>query len=137
MGLDLGTKTLGISISDKTEFLASPYKTIYFSNDNNLEVLPELKQICNEYQISTIVLGFPKNMNNSIGDSAKNVLNFKETLETNLNVTVILQDERLSSVEANNIMIKGNISRNNRKKKVDGIAANIILQSYLDRKKGI
>ena len=82
-----------------------------------------------------IVLGLPKNMNNTLGDAANRSLNFKKLLEDNFDVKVIMQDERLSSVEANNIMISGGVTRKKRKKSVDSLAANIILQSYLDKRK--
>ncbi|MBO5183129.1 MAG: Holliday junction resolvase RuvX [Bacilli bacterium] len=134
LGLDLGTKTLGISISDLTHTIASTYKTLRY--DNNLEsLLVELKKIINEEQIEMIVLGLPKNMNNTIGESAERCLNFKTMIEKNLNIKVEMQDERLTTVEATNYMIEANISRKKRKQKVDSLAANIILQTYLDRKR--
>ena len=95
---------------------------------------PELSQKLTE-QIEKIVLGLPKNMNNTIGESAERCLNFKKQIEETLNIEVIMQDERLTTVEATNYMIEANMSRKKRKKKIDSIAANIILQTYLDRKK--
>ncbi len=134
IGLDLGTKTLGVSISDKLGLIASFYKTIEFESEQYNTLIEPLKTIIDEYKIDKIVLGFPKNMNNSIGFAGERSLNFKKILEDNFNKEVILEDERLSSVEANNIMIQGDLSRKKRKKKVDALAATIILQRYLDRK---
>lgn len=135
LGLDLGTKTLGVSLSDITLTIASTYKTIVFEDSNYDLLIPKLKEIIDEFQISKIVLGFPKNMNNTIGDRAKVTELFKEKLETQLKIEVILQDERLSTVEANNYMLKTDISRKKRKKKIDSLAANIILQTYLDKER--
>ena len=134
IGLDLGTKTLGVAISDKLGMIASFYKTINFKEEEYESLLTPLKEIIDEYKIEKIVLGLPKNMNNSIGFAGERSINFKKLLEDNLNMEVILEDERLSSVEANNIMIASDLSRNKRKKKVDALAATIILQRYLDRK---
>ena len=134
IGLDLGTKTLGVSISDKLGLIASFYKTIEFESEQYNTLIEPLKSIIDEYKIDKIVLGFPKNMNNSIGFAGERSLNFKKILEDNFNKEVILEDERLSSVEANNIMIQGDLSRKKRKKKVDALAATIILQRYLDEK---
>ena len=134
IGLDLGTKTCGVAISDKLGMIASFYKTIFFKEEDYESLIDPIKEIIDEYNINTIVLGFPKNMNNSIGFAGERSLAFKDLLENKLNKEVILEDERLSSVEANNIMIKSDVSRNKRKKKVDGLAATIILQRYLDRK---
>ena len=136
LGLDLGTKTLGIAISDLSETIASTYKTIRFEEENYDSLIPELKQIIDTYQIKTIVLGLPKNMNNTIGDRGFVTLAFKEKLEQALAIEVIMQDERLSTVEATHYMIQADLSRKKRKQKIDSLAANIILQTYLDKKKG-
>lgn len=136
LGLDLGTRTLGISISDITKTIASAYKTIRFEENDYSSVLPILKEIIDEYQISKIILGYPKNMNNTIGDRANTTMEFKQMLEENLKVEVVMQDERLSTKEAHFYMIKADMSRKKRKQKVDSLAANIILQTYLDKEKG-
>ncbi|MCI8445958.1 MAG: Holliday junction resolvase RuvX [Bacilli bacterium] len=136
LGLDLGTRTLGISISDITGTIASAYKTIHFKEDDYDSLIPELKEIINEYNIGKIILGFPKNMNNTVGDRGLTTLAFKEKLEENLNLEVIMQDERLSTVEATHYMVEADLSRKKRKKKIDSLAANIILQTYLDKMKG-
>ena len=136
LGLDLGTRTLGISISDTTKTIASTLKTIRFNDSDYEFLIPELKGIIDEYSISKIVLGFPKNMNNTIGERCETTLNFKELLEKNFDIIVVLQDERLTTVEATNYMLAADISRKKRKKKIDSLAANIILQTYLDKEKG-
>ena len=136
LGLDLGTRTLGISISDTTKTIASTLKTIRFQDSNYIELIPQLKTIIEENEISKIVLGFPKNMNNTIGNRCEETLKFKELLENSFSIEVVLQDERLTTVEATNYMLEADISRKKRKKKVDSLAANIILQTYLDREKG-
>lgn len=136
LGLDLGTRTLGISISDITLTIASAYKTIRFEENDYMSLIPILKDIIEENNVSKIVLGYPKNMNNTIGDRANTTMEFKNMIEENLNIEVIMQDERLSTKEAHFYMIKADMSRKKRKEKVDSLAANIILQTYLDKEKG-
>lgn len=135
LGLDLGSRTLGISLSDATRTIASTYTTIHFNEGDYDSVLPELKKIIKEYDVSKIVLGFPKNMSNTIGDRANLCLSFQKRLISNLNIEVVMQDERLSTVEATNYMLEADISRKKRKKKIDSLAANIILQTYLDKER--
>ena len=135
IGLDLGTKTLGISISDKLGIIASSYTVLRFSNEDYNSLLLPLSKIIKEYEIKIAVLGLPKNMDNSLGFASNRSLNFKKLLEDNLGIEVILEDERLSSVEANNIMIMQDTSRKKRKANVDKVASTIILQRYLDRRK--
>lgn len=132
LGLDLGSKTLGIAMSDTTLTIASVYKTIYFKEDDYDSTIVELKNIIDEYNITKMVLGFPKNMNNTIGERAEITLKYKALLEDKLGLDVILYDERLTSVRANSILIEADMSRQKRRKKVDGIAAQIILQDYLN-----
>ena len=136
LGLDLGSKTLGISISDRTNTIASIYKTIFFKEDDYDSLIPEIKNIVKEEDVSVIVLGFPKNMNNTIGKRAEITLDFKKKLEDNIDIKVELMDERLTSVISNNVLISANVSRKKRKKKVDGMAALLILQSYIDKNRG-
>ena len=135
LGFDLGTRTLGISISDYTNTIATTYKTIRFNEREYDSIIPEIKNIVHEFNVQKIVLGLPKNMNNSIGDRGLETLEFKKRLEDNLNIEVIMQDERLTTVQATNYMLEADISRKKRKKKVDSLAANIILQTYLDTMK--
>ena len=136
LGLDLGTRTLGISISDTTRTIASTLKTIRFPDSEYKSLIPELKDIIRDNDISKLILGFPKNMNNTIGDRCKTTLEFKKLLEDNFDIEVVLQDERLTTVEATNYMLEADISIKKRKKKIDSLAANIILQTYLDKEKG-
>lgn len=135
LGLDLGTRTLGISMSDLTHTIATSFKTIRFPDAEYDTLIEPLREIIDEYQISKIVLGLPKNMNNSIGDRARTTLEFKALLEEKLKLEVIMQDERLSTVEATNYLLEADLSRKKRKTKVDAVAANIILQAYLDRER--
>ena len=136
LGLDLGTRTLGISISDTTHTVATPLKTIRFVENDYDSLMPELSNIINEYNISKIVLGLPKNMNNTMGERCKTTIKFKEKLLKHFDIDVFLQDERLSTVEATNYMLAADLSRKKRKKKIDSLAANIILQTYMDKEKG-
>lgn len=129
LGLDLGTKTLGLAISNG--MIASSYKTIRYEDIDKL--LIELQKEIEDNSIDCLVLGLPKNMNNTIGPRALETIEFKEKLEK-LNYKVELQDERLSTVSAHNYMIEADMSRKKRKAKVDALAATIILQTYLDRK---
>ena len=133
MGLDLGSKTLGVAISDPTKTIANVLTTIRFKDENYDLLISPLADIIKEYQISKIILGYPKNMNNTVGERAMITLDFKEKLENNFNIEVIMEDERLTSVISNNVLIEADLSRKKRKQKVDGIAAEIILQGYLDR----
>ena len=137
LGLDLGSKTLGISMSDLTATVASTFKTIRFENENYTSLLKEVKLLVDEFKISEVILGLPKNMNNSIGPRGEITLAFQKQLLEYLDIPVIMQDERLSTVQATNYMIQADMSRKKRKEKVDSLAANIILQSYLDKKKGM
>lgn len=136
LGLDLGTRTLGISISDLTHTIATTYKTIRYQEEDYDFLINELKKVIDHEKIEKIILGLPKNMNNTIGESAERCLKFKDNIEKSLNIEVVMQDERLTTVEATNYMIEANISRKKRKNKIDSLAANIILQTYLDRKRG-
>lgn len=136
LGLDLGTKTIGVALSDVTHTISSPLKIIRFEEGEFNSALPKIKNLVEEFNVEKIILGFPKNMNNTVGESGERALSFKKFLEDNLNVEVIMQDERLSTVEANNYMLKADMSRKKRKDKIDGLAANIILQTYLDKEKG-
>lgn len=133
LGLDLGSKTLGVSISDLTNCIASVYTTLRFQDEDYNSLIEPLREIILKEGIDTLVLGFPKNMNNTLGTRAMITLEFKELLEKEFGLKVIMEDERLTSVISNNVLIKADMSRNKRKKKVDGMAAVIILQGYLDR----
>jgi len=131
LGLDLGTKTLGISKSNGV--IANFYKTLRHDEDYDYLIL-ELKKIIQLEHVDKIILGYPKNMNNTFSEMTKKVLAFKEKMEKELTVEVILEDERLTSKISNDILIQGNVSRKKRKKVVDGVASVVILESYLARR---
>ena len=133
LGLDLGSKTLGIATSDLTNTLATTLTTLNFKDEDYDGLIIQLLPIIKENNITKIILGFPKNMNNSLGERAEITLLFKEKLEVVTGLEVILEDERLTSVISNQVMIMADMSRKKRKKKVDGIAAQLILQGYLDK----
>lgn len=133
LGLDLGSRTLGISISDITCTVATSYKTIKHNEEYN-KLVNEVVSLVKEEDIKAIVLGFPKNMDNTIGIKGKLSISFKEKLEKKLKIPVYLQDERLTTRQAESVLIKNDTSRKKRKKVIDSLAATIILQSYLDKK---
>ena len=135
LGLDLGTRTLGVSISDLTKTVATTYGTIKFEEEDYNEAISKLSSIIEKEPIEKIVLGFPKNMNGTIGPRALATLEFKKKIEDTFNIKVEMQDERLSTKEATGYMIKADMSRKKRKQKIDSLAANIILQTYLDKRK--
>ena len=129
LGLDLGTKTLGLALTDKTNTIASPYKTIRFSNYD--ELVLELKQIVKEKEVGRFILGLPKNMNNSLGFAVDRTKKFQTILEANFDLPIVLIDERLSTTEAENILIETDTKRMKRKEVIDSYAAAIILDTYL------
>lgn len=131
IGLDLGTKTLGISLSNG--IIATNYTTLRHEEEYD-RLVEEVAKIVDEKKVDVIVLGYPKNMNNTVGERAQISEEFKKKLEDRTGKEVVLEDERLTSVVANNVMINADLSRKKRKERVDGMASVIILQSYLDRK---
>ena len=135
LGIDLGSKTVGLAMSDTTLTIASTYKTIFFKDEDYNSTINEIKDIIKEYNITKIILGLPKNMNNTLGERAEITLKYKELLEKSTDLPVIMFDERLISVISNSILIEADMSRKKRKKKVDSIAAQIILQDYLNKEK--
>ncbi|MEG1987207.1 MAG: Holliday junction resolvase RuvX [Bacilli bacterium] len=134
LGLDLGSRTLGMALSDPTGILATGYKVVRHQEDYN-SLIPIIADVVKEKNVSEIVLGLPKNMNNSIGEKGNLSIEFKNKLEQVLLVPVNLEDERLTTVQASNLLIAGDTSRKKRKQVIDGVAATIILQSYLDKKR--
>lgn len=134
LGLDLGTKTLGLACTDKLGIISSPYKVLRYNDIN--ELIDELLIIIKEEEIDELVLGLPKNMNNSMGFASERSLNFKKLLETKCTLPIHLVDERLSTMEAENILLFSDTSRQKRKKVIDAYAASIILDTYLKSKKG-
>lgn len=135
LGLDLGTKTLGISLSDRTNMISSPLKTLRFKSEEYESVIPELLQIIREKEITDLVLGLPKNMDNSCGFAAERSLKFKELLEKEIKLPVHLVDERLSSMEAEKILLSTDMSRMKRRQVVDNVASAIILDTYLKERR--
>lgn len=130
LGLDLGIKTLGISMTDKTNTLVSPFKVLRFQSEDYESIISELQSIIKEYNISKVILGLPKNMDGTIGFAGNRSIKFKELLE-NVNIDVELVDERLTTVMAEGIVHQNNDNVRNTKKKIDSIAASLILESYL------
>ena len=135
LGLDYGTKTLGIAVSDLTETISSAVTTLRFDENNPLMIINDLKKIIDEYNVKLIVVGLPKNMNNSEGEAVLRTRKFIRLLKDNFNIDIVEQDERLSSVSANKLLLEADVSRKKRKSNVDTVAATIILQNYLDRRK--
>ncbi len=133
MGLDLGTKTVGVAISDPLLITAQPIETITRKEENKLrQTLARIEALIEEHEVEKIVLGYPKNMNDSIGPRALFSEEFKDKLERRTGLEVILWDERLTTVAADEVLIESKVRRENRKKYVDQIAAVFILQEYLD-----
>lgn len=133
MGLDYGSKTMGVAISDALGITAQGIETIERKEENKLrKTIARIEELVKEYEVTEIVLGFPKNMNNTIGERAEKSLELKEMLERRTGLPVIMWDERLTTVEAERTLIESNVRRENRKKYVDKIAAVFILQGYLD-----
>jgi putative Holliday junction resolvase len=130
LGLDVGEKTIGVAISDPLGFTAQGIKTI--SRKGKKSDIEELKQICVEYGVDTIVVGLPKNMNGTVGPQGEKMMNFSEFIKENINVPIKLWDERLTTVAAHKAMLEADLSRAKRKKIVDKLAATYILQGYLD-----
>lgn len=131
LGMDLGTKTLGLAISDKLGIIASPYKLIRYNDINKL--VDEVIEIVNNEKIEVLVLGLPKNMNNSLGFASQRSLDFKKLLEEKTTLKIELIDERLSTVEAEKVLLESDMSRKKRKEHIDNTAAAIILDTYLRR----
>ncbi len=129
IGIDLGEKRTGLAISDQTALIASPLKIIKTEH-----LLEELKEIVASEKITDIVIGMPKNMNNTIGESGKKVLQIKEKLASQLKLNIYLEDERRTTIIAEEYMIETNVKNRKKKERVDKIAAALILQSYLDRR---
>lgn len=133
MGLDYGTKTVGVAISDPLGLTAQGIETIERKEENKLRrTLARIETLIEEYSVEKIILGFPKHMNNDIGERAQKSLEFRDMLVRRTGLEVIMWDERLTTVEAERTLIENNVRREDRKKYVDKIAAVFILQGYLD-----
>lgn len=133
IGLDLGTRTLGVAFSDPLGLVARSHTIIRHEEDYEKLVM-EVEKLMKEENAGAIVLGLPKMMNNKVGERALKSYEFKKMLEEKLGVEVFLEDERLSTKEAENLLISNDTSRKKRKKVIDSLAATIILQSFLDKK---
>ncbi|MCR5785949.1 MAG: Holliday junction resolvase RuvX [Eubacterium sp.] len=134
LGLDYGTKTVGVAISDPLGLTAQSLETIFRKNPTHLRsTLRRIEELVNEYEAEKIVLGFPMNMDQSKGERCRETEEFKNMLEKRLGISVELEDERLTTVAAEEILIESGVRRENRKAVIDKIAAQIILQQYLDR----
>lgn len=136
MGLDVGSKTIGVALSDLMGWTAQGLETIIIDEDKNQFGLDRLKEIIEQENVTTVVIGLPKNMNNTIGPRAEASLNFGRMLEEHFpEIRVAFQDERLTTTQAERMLIsEANVSRKKRKKVIDKVAAVIILQNYLDSK---
>lgn len=134
LGLDLGTKTLGIAIS-RTGIIANPYKLLRYNNEEYDKLALEVADIIRQENVTEIALGLPKNMNNTCGFATKRSQNFKKILEKYVDIPITLVDERLSTVEATNILLANDMSRKKRKNVIDVTAAMIILDTYLKKRK--
>ena len=132
LGLDLGTKTIGVAVSDEMGWTAQGIETIRRSDDI-FDDLQRLQQLIRQYDISEIVLGFPRNMNGTLGKRAEASKEFADRLSEYVQRPVVLWDERLTTAAAERMLISADVSRKKRKKVIDKMAAVLILQSYLDR----
>lgn len=133
LGLDLGSKTLGLAISDKTATIATSLEVIRYNNYD--ELFDKLNKVVETKNVDFFVLGNPLNLDGSFSKRCEITFEFKKLLEERFNKQVIMQDERLSTVEAERMLISNDEKRKNRKKVIDKVAATIILQGYLDRRK--
>ena len=134
LGLDFGSKTTGVAVSDPLGFTAQGLETITREDENKLRrTCARIEELIREYEIETIVLGYPKNMNNTLGERAVKTEEFKSALEKRTGLPVVLWDERLTTVAAERVLMESGVRREHRKESVDQIAAAMILQGYLDR----
>ena len=133
LGLDYGSKTVGVAVSDPLKITAQTVETIVRKEENKLrKTLARIEELVKEYEVESIVLGLPKNMNNSLGDRAEKTMEFRSMVERRTGLPVVLWDERLTTVAAERTLIESSVRRENRKEYIDQIAASFILQGYLD-----
>ena len=134
MGLDYGSKTVGVAVSDPLGLTAQGVETVWRKQENKLrQTMARIEELISEYQVERIVLGYPKNMNNTVGERAVKALEFKEKLEKRTGLPVVMWDERLTTAEAERTLMETGVRRENRKQFLDQMAAVLILQGYLDR----
>ncbi|MDS0524985.1 Holliday junction resolvase RuvX [Clostridium sp. SHJSY1] len=131
LGLDVGQKTIGVALSDPLGFTAQGITTI--RRESRKKDVETLKELCSEYEVETIVIGLPKNMNGSIGFAGEKIIEFSELVKQEIDIKIEFWDERLTTVAAHRAMLEADLSRGKRKKIVDKVAATYILQGYLDR----
>lgn len=134
MGLDVGSKTVGIAISDELGWTAQGLKTLKIDEEKNKFGFEEIGQLIKEYGITQVVIGLPKNMNGSIGPRGEASKRYAEEIENRFFVSTILWDERLTTMAAERVLLEADVSRKKRKKVIDKMAASMILQGYLDSK---
>ena len=133
LGLDYGSRTVGVAVSDPLGIIAQPVETIWRKEENKLRrTLARIEELIRTYEVEQLVLGLPKNMNNTLGERAEYTLEFKEKLEKRTGLPVCLWDERLTSAQAERVLMEAGVRRENRKQHLDMMAAVLILQSYLD-----
>ena len=133
LGLDYGSKTVGVAVSDALGLTAQGVETIFRKNEDKLrQTCARIEALIAEYEITLLVLGYPKNMDDTIGERARKTEVFRDMLERRTGLSVVLWDERLTTVEAEQILIESGVRREDRKTYIDKIAAAIILQSFLD-----
>lgn len=133
LGLDFGSKTVGVAVSDPLGITAQPVEIVRRKSESKLrQTLARIEELAKEYRAESFVLGLPKNMNNTMGERAEKSLAFKEMLEKRTGLPVVMWDERLTTVAANRAMMEGGVRRENRGEFVDSMAAALILQGYLD-----
>ena len=133
MGLDYGSKTVGVAMSDPLGITAQAVETIWRKDENKLrKTCARIEDLISEYEVERIVLGLPKHMNNDLGERAQKALAFGEMVKRRTGLEVVMWDERLTTVEAERTLIENNVRRENRKQYIDTIAAVFILQGYLD-----
>lgn len=133
MGLDYGSKTVGVALSDELGITAQPIMTIERKSENKLrKTLAQIEELIDAYEVSFVVLGYPKNMNNSEGQRVEATMEFKEHIERRTGLEVKLWDERLTTIESEWILMEAGVRREHRKDYIDKMAAAIILQSYMD-----
>lgn len=135
IALDVGTKTVGVAISDLSGFLASPLVTFRFESEDYDHALNQIEALLKEYPANAIILGYPKHMNGSIGDGGRRSEFFKEEIEKFTETPVLLWDERLTTVSAHKTLLQSNMRNEKRKKIVDQVAAVTMLQEYLDQQR--
>ena len=133
LGLDYGSKTVGVAVSDLLGMTAQPVETVTRKEENKLrKTCARIEELIQEYGVTKIVLGLPKHMNDEIGERAEKAIAFGEMLKRRTGLEIILWDERLTTVEAEQTLIECNVRREDRKKYIDQVAAVFILQGYLD-----